>query len=99
MTAAAPSLAALTTTATICRFSRNREGFRLEALPAKGLMNRPHFPLLALLALLAGFCGTVHASDSLFDPNKHMRVSEIRPGMKGYGLSVFMGTKIEKFDV
>jgi hypothetical protein len=28
-----------------------------------------------------------------------MRVSEIRPGMKGYGLSVFMGTKIERFDV
>lgn len=28
-----------------------------------------------------------------------IRVSEIKPGMKGYGLSVFEGTKIEKFDV
>src|SRR3954454_8793590 len=36
---------------------------------------------------------------SLFDPARHMRVSEVKPGMKGYGLSVFKGTKIEKFDV
>src|SRR6266481_4434597 len=34
-----------------------------------------------------------------FDPQKHMRVSEIKAGMKGYGLSVFRGTKIERFDV
>lgn len=39
------------------------------------------------------------ASPSLFDPTRHMRVSEVRPGMKGYGLSVFLGTKIERFDV
>jgi hypothetical protein len=38
-------------------------------------------------------------SHSLFDPAKHMRVSEVRPGMKGYGLSVFLGTKIDRFDV
>jgi hypothetical protein len=36
---------------------------------------------------------------TLFDPAKHMHVADIRPGMKGYGLSVFSGTKIEKFDV
>jgi len=36
---------------------------------------------------------------SLFDPARHMHVSEVRPGMKGYGLSVFSGTKIERFDV
>ena len=35
----------------------------------------------------------------LFDPARHMRVAEVRPGMKGYGLSVFRGTKIERFDV
>ncbi len=34
-----------------------------------------------------------------FDPNRDMHVSEVRPGMTGYGLSVFKGTKIEKFDV
>ena len=36
---------------------------------------------------------------ALFDPARHMRVSEVRPGMKGYGLSVFRGTKLERFDV
>jgi hypothetical protein len=39
------------------------------------------------------------ATQSLFDPARHMHVSEVHPGMKGYGLSVFSGTKIEKFDV
>src|SRR5438552_10449358 len=38
-------------------------------------------------------------SQSLFNPARHMRVSEVHPGMKGYGLSVFKGTTIEKFDV
>jgi hypothetical protein len=39
------------------------------------------------------------AQDSLFNPDRHMRVSEVRDGMKGYGLTVFQGSKIEKFDV
>jgi hypothetical protein len=41
----------------------------------------------------------VRPLDDLFDPSRHMRVSEVRPGMKGYGLTVFSGTKIERFDV
>jgi len=36
---------------------------------------------------------------TLFDPARHMHVSEVRPGMTGYGLSVFHGAKIERFDV
>ncbi len=36
---------------------------------------------------------------TMFDPARHMRVSEVKVGMKGYGLSVFHGTKIERFDV
>jgi hypothetical protein len=36
---------------------------------------------------------------SLFDPARHMHVSEVHPGMTGYGLTVFKGSKIEKFDV
>ena len=36
---------------------------------------------------------------SLFNPARHMKVSEVRPGMKGYGLTVFKGSKIVKFDV
>lgn len=31
--------------------------------------------------------------------DKFMSVSEVRPGMKGYGLTVFRGTTIERFDV
>ncbi|MGZ8780556.1 MAG: SpoIVB peptidase S55 domain-containing protein, partial [Thermoanaerobaculia bacterium] len=30
---------------------------------------------------------------------ERMPLSEVRKGMKGYGLTVFEGTKIEKFDV
>jgi len=46
--------------------------------------------------------GDVQAGDkslSLFDPARHMAVSEVREGMKGYGLSVFKGTTIERFEV
>ncbi|HEY2588075.1 MAG TPA: hypothetical protein VGI81_20195 [Tepidisphaeraceae bacterium] len=42
---------------------------------------------------------SLSTQDSLFDPARHMHVSEVRPGMTGYGLTVFKGTKIEKFDV
>jgi hypothetical protein len=34
-----------------------------------------------------------------FDPARHMSLQEIRPGMTGYGLSVFSGTQPESFDV
>ena len=34
-----------------------------------------------------------------FDAKRHMRVDEVKEGMRGYGLSVFRGTKIERFDV
>jgi hypothetical protein len=42
---------------------------------------------------------TAPAPVDLFDPARHMRVTEVRAGMKGYGLTVFSGTKIERFDV
>jgi hypothetical protein len=57
---------------------------------------------LAIVAALLTGLATARADSqhpSLFDPARHMRISEIHPGMKGYGLSVFSGTKIEKFDV
>lgn len=34
-----------------------------------------------------------------FDPSLHIGTSELKVGMRGYGLTVFAGTKIEKFDV
>src|SRR5215470_6118986 len=58
---------------------------------------------ISALACLALFLAVASAradeNRELFDPNRHMRVSEVRNGMKGYGLSVFKGTKIERFDV
>ena len=39
------------------------------------------------------------AQSPLFDPARHMRVAEVKPGMRGYGLSVFSGTKIDRFEV
>jgi hypothetical protein len=42
----------------------------------------------------------VGAEHSLwFDPSKHISIDKIQPGMKGYGLSIFYGTKIERFEV
>jgi hypothetical protein len=38
-------------------------------------------------------------ASSLFDPVRHMRVADVKPGMKGHGLSVFSGTEIERFEV
>ena len=34
-----------------------------------------------------------------FDPARHMRVSEVREGMTGYGVSVFKGDTLERFNV
>lgn len=47
---------------------------------------------LLLWLSLTGFAIT-------FNPATMMRVRDIKPGMKGYGLTVFKGTKIEKFQV
>lgn len=56
------------------------------------------FRLLVGIIATIGLATTAIAG-TLFDPTRHMRVDEVRPGMTGYGLSVFSGTKIEKFDV
>src|SRR4029078_417446 len=55
--------------------------------------------LLILLSLPALAPAAPGSAQQLFDPTRHMRVSEVKEGMKGYGLSVFKGTKIERFDV
>jgi len=59
---------------------------------------------ITLLALVPLSTGSILAAPTtqpttLFDPARHMRVDEVKPGMKGYGLSVFHGSKVEKFDV
>jgi len=45
-----------------------------------------------LIALVVTLASTVQAAERL-------PLSDVRKGMKGYGLTVFEGTKIEKFDV
>ena len=67
---------------------------------------------LAVLAAALTFVPSASAQDAprpttavstrpatLFDPAVHLRTADVRVGMKGYGLSVFKGTDIEKFDV
>ncbi|MBI2930111.1 MAG: hypothetical protein HYY16_00545 [Planctomycetes bacterium] len=72
-------------------------------------MLKPVIALTAGVALAAavGFAtrpgqdnnGGTPAADIKRADGELLPVSDVRPGMKGYGLSVFSGTKIEKFDV
>ena len=70
------------------------------------------YPLLLLASAAGGGISagqesppaSTHASPAeeqhnLFDPVRHMHVAEVRPGMTGYGLTVFEGSKIERFDI
>jgi len=60
-------------------------------------MVRKRFMLHILSAVLLGI-GTLGAQEG-FDRQRYIDVDEIIPGMQGYGLTVFQGTKIEKFEV
>ena len=62
----------------------------------------------AMVLMLGCLCASAQAEapvapqapvPALFDPARHMRISEVQPGMTGYGLTVFKGSTIEKFDV
>ena len=61
--------------------------------------------LLAACAVVAAKPATMPTSQpastraSVFDPARHMRVDEVRAGMKGYGLTVLSGTTISTFPV
>lgn len=57
--------------------------------------------LLAMIVLACGLPAPVIAETTgsvLFDAARMMRVSELKPGMKGYGLTVFRGIKPERFE-
>ena len=49
--------------------------------------------------LVLAFPSALRAAPALIPPEEILRVSSIRPGMRGYGLTVFRGTRIERFDV
>lgn len=56
--------------------------------------------LVALFATL-GLAGAMQSAPAPFklSPSEYMPVSQVRSGMKGYGLTVFRGVTIEKFGV
>src|SRR5437764_15405038 len=59
-----------------------------------GRVSRPKWPAQAAVAAPKAPLPAVPPPG-----NRIMPVSEVRPGMKGYGLTVFRGTAIERFDV
>ena len=56
-------------------------------------------PVVAVLMLLSAYAFATPPGVTNEDLKQIMPLSEVRAGMKGYGLTVFKGTKIEKFDV
>jgi hypothetical protein len=59
------------------------------------VLSRKSTLLVVTLALVTTF--TLQAAERM--PLANMPLSDIRKGMKGYGLTVFEGTAVEKFDV
>jgi SpoIVB peptidase S55 len=57
------------------------------------------FALLAALVMLTGLARAGEKAAAMKLSVPIMKTSELKPGMKGYGLSVFKGTKPEKFEV
>lgn len=53
------------------------------------------FTVCFLGVLSCSFC----RADEGLDKSKYIGIDEIRPGMKGHCLTVYKGTKIEKFDL
>jgi hypothetical protein len=73
-------------------------------LPSNRLLDRLSggrvVPLGLALGAIASLLVGVGAAEALpQDPPDVMPLSEVKPGMKGYGLTVFSGTTPEKFDV
>jgi len=56
--------------------------------------------LLPVLMLTAAFESSARADNTQdLNPDQYIGIDQITPGMRGYGLTVFSGTKIERFDV
>ncbi|MHB0937487.1 MAG: SpoIVB peptidase S55 domain-containing protein [Armatimonadota bacterium] len=55
--------------------------------------------LVAYMVLLLGICMNGAWAQLQWDPQEFMGIEEIKPGMVGYGKTVYEGTKIETFDV
>lgn len=57
--------------------------------------------LAIMLSLVAWVASPAAAADIVpgFNPDRHMALDEVEPGMRGYGMSVFSGTEPEPFAV
>lgn len=55
--------------------------------------------LVVYMALWLVICMNAASAQLQWDPKEFMGIEEIKPGMVGYGKTVFKGTKIETFDV
>src|SRR5262249_22190856 len=62
---------------------------------SRSIMNKVTCRSFSLLILLIGAFSLALSAQTA----KFMSVDEVRPGMKGYGRTVFQGTRIEQFDV
>lgn len=78
------------------RFSRL---FTIVRGPARAVSGARVVPLSLLAGALA--CATlgIGIANALPEPGDTMPLSEVKPGMKGHGLTVFSGTTPERFDV
>src|SRR5215470_5088224 len=71
------------------------ENIEFTKVSSRSIMNKTTCRSFFLLILLiSAFSLTLSAQTPQF-----MSVDEVRPGMKGFGKTVFQGTKIEQFDV
>jgi len=63
--------------------------------------NTPQILAIVLASTLFFSAALAGAEESAAgaDRQRYMFIDEVRPGMKGYGLTVFSGTTIERFDV
>lgn len=56
--------------------------------------------LMSLCLVLLALCASILSAQGLaWDAKEFMGLNEIQSGMKGYGKTVYEGTKVEKFDV
>jgi len=75
---------------------------RLRALAASAarLIEGKHIPLSIVAGALASTALGIGLAEALpSEPSDTLPLAQVKPGMKGYGLTVFSGTKPEKFDV
>jgi len=55
--------------------------------------------LIAYMVLLLVICINAASAQLQWDPKEFMGIEEIKPGMVGYGKTVYEGTKIDTFDI